>query len=86
VLKIVTIEPESSEALLQLEGQVVGPWVDELQRTCERLLAARAVVLDLSGVSFVERRGVELLRALGARGVPLVRCTPFVAEQLKASP
>lgn len=84
MLKIVTVDPGTSQAVLQLEGQLIGPWVDELRRTCDRLLDGRAVTLDLSGVSFVERRGVELLRALGARGVPLLHCSPFVAEQLKA--
>lgn len=84
MLKIVTVDPGTSQAVLQLEGQLIGPWVDELRRTCDRLLDGRAVTLDLSGVSFVERRGVELLRTLGARGVPLLHCSPFVAEQLKA--
>jgi len=86
VLKIVTVEPEASQAVLQLEGQVIGPWVDELRRTCDGMLGHRAVVLDLARVSFVERRGVELLCALRNRGVLLLRCSPFVAEQLKAQP
>jgi len=83
VLKIVTIGPESNGAVLRLEGQIIGPWIDELQRTCERLLGTSALALDLSHVLFVERRGVELLRSLGTRGVPLLHCSPFVAEQLK---
>ena len=84
MLKIVTIEQEASQAVLRLEGQVIGPWIDELRRACDDLLASRGIALDLAQVSFVERRGVELLRALSARGVPLLRCSPFVAEQLKA--
>jgi anti-anti-sigma regulatory factor len=83
VLKIVTIGPEANGAVIQLEGQIIGPWVDELERTCDRLLTISPITLDLSGVSFIERRGVELLRSLGTRGVPLLHCSPFVAEQLK---
>ena len=83
MLKIVVSEPQADRAVLRLEGQIIGPWVDELQRACERLLAASPVTLDLSDVSFVERRGVTLLRSLGARGVPLLHCSPFVTEQLK---
>jgi hypothetical protein len=83
VLKIVTSESAAGNAMLQLEGQLIGPWVDELERTCDRLLPAHTVALDLSHVTFVERRGVELLRSLGTRGVPLLHCTPFVTEQLK---
>jgi ABC-type transporter Mla MlaB component len=83
VLKIVTSEPATGNAMLQLEGQLIGPWVDELERTCDRLLPAHTVTLDLSHVTFVERRGVVLLRSLHTRGVPLLHCTPFVTEQLK---
>lgn len=85
MLKIVATEPPTGGAVLRLEGQIIGPWVEELRRTCDGLLDRGAVSLDLSHVSFVERRGVELLRALGIRGVPLLHCSPFVAEQLKAS-
>ena len=83
MLKIVTIGPEANGAVLRLEGQIIGPWVDELRRTCDRLLTVSPITLDLSHVSFVERRGVELLRSLGTRGVLLLHCSPFVAEQLK---
>jgi anti-anti-sigma regulatory factor len=83
MLKIVPIEPRADRATLRLEGQIIGPWVDELQHACEQMLAASPIVLDLSHVSFVERRGVELLRSLGRRGVRLLHCSPFVAEQLK---
>jgi hypothetical protein len=85
VLRIVAGEPVNGRPVLRLEGQVIGPWVDELRRACETL-AGGAVTLDLADVSFVGRRGVELLRALGAGGVAVTRCSPFVAEQLKAQP
>ena len=83
MLKIVTIGPEANGAVIQLEGQIIGPWVDELERTCDRLLTLSPITLDLSRVSFIERRGVQLLRSLGTRGIPLLHCSPFVAEQLK---
>jgi anti-anti-sigma regulatory factor len=83
MLKIVAVDPADGAALLRLEGQIIGPWVDELERTCVAL-SNRALALDLTGVSFVERRGVQLLRSLDTRGVSLLHCTPFVAEQLRA--
>lgn len=83
MLKIVARESAETSSVLQLEGQIIGPWVDELRRACDALLPTQRVTLDLTEVSFVERRGVELLRALGARGVPLLHCSAFVAEQLK---
>jgi hypothetical protein len=73
-------------AVVHLEGQVVGPWVAELERVCEPLLAGGAELhLDLSTVSFVGRDGVELLSRLRDGHARLLNCSPFVAEQLKAA-
>jgi len=82
VLKIEAIESGPRRTVLRLEGQILGPWVDELARACQQLTGA--VALDIADVTFVERRGVELLRALETRGVTLLHCTPFVTELLKA--
>jgi hypothetical protein len=86
MLKIVTVARENGPFVLRLEGRVIGPWVEELRRSCERTLATgTGLSLDLSHVSFLDRDGVELLRTLRTRDVALVNCSPFVAEQLKAA-
>ena len=70
--------------MLDLEGQVIGPWVQELDRVCEPILARGAgLSLDLSSVSFVSREGAELLWRLRDRHTRLLNCSRFVAEQLK---
>ena len=72
-------------AMLRLEGQVIGPWVEELRLACEPILArGERLSLDLSAVSFVGREGVQLLWALEDRQVTVLKCSSFVAEQLKA--
>ncbi len=72
--------------MLQLAGRVAGPWVDELRRSCDRILAAGArLSVDLREVTFVDRSGLELLRGLRGRQVALVNYTSFVAEQLKSA-
>jgi anti-anti-sigma regulatory factor len=84
MLKIVPIENGSDAPVLVLEGVVIGPWVEELRRSCERLLAeSRVPILDLASVSFVDRDGIELLRRLQDSHVVLSNCSRFVNEQLK---
>ena len=64
MLKIVIKDGAPGAPVLDLEGQVVGPWVEELDRVCEPILARGAgLSLDLSSVSFISREGVELLCA-----------------------
>lgn len=83
MLRIV-VESRNGVGMVRAEGQVIGPWVNELKRSCHELVRAGIEpIIDLAGVSFVDRDGVELLRDLGSRGVGLVNCSRFVAEQLK---
>ena len=84
MLRIQLLDQQDGTATLELAGRVVGLWVDELSRSCERILGVGGTLsVDLGGVSFVDRYGVELLQRLRARDVALVNCSPFVAEQLK---
>lgn len=69
---------------LVLEGRLVGPWVEELPRSCEQPLGSLGdLTLDLGTVSFVDRGGIELLRSLADRHARLTNCSLFVAEQLR---
>ena len=83
MLRIELLDQRDGTTTLELAGRVVGPWVDELSRSCERALAiGGALSVDLAQVSFVDREGVQFLKRLRARDVALVNCSPFVAEQL----
>ena len=84
MIKIERIESVTGAATLRLEGRAIGPWVEELQRSCEQVLGTGAgLTLDLSEVWFVDRPGVRLLRTLKDRDVKLVNASGFVAELLK---
>jgi hypothetical protein len=84
VLRISLVEVLDQAVTLRLEGQVRGPWVEELRQACEQLLARdSALLLDLGDVSFIDMDGVALCRRLRAQNVGILHCSPFVAEQLK---
>lgn len=84
MLRIHLGETASETTTLWLEGRVIGPWVEELRKTCEGILVhGTTLVLDLSNVSFVGREGIELFWTLRNRQVALRNCSPFVVEQLK---
>lgn len=84
VLRISTHEAADG-TWLTLEGQLVGPWVAELAQACAPLLSqGLRLTLDLAGVSFVGREGLELLWKLRDSQVALRNSSRFVDEQLKA--
>jgi hypothetical protein len=79
------VECESGRTTLELEGQLIGPWIGELERLCAPLVRRGApLALDLRAVSFVAREGVELLCRLRKQSVTIEECSTFVFEQLRA--
>src|SRR5712691_10516660 len=84
MLRIVPVAAPDEAVALRLEGQVRGPWVEELRRACAQALATgRGLILDMTDVSFMDLDGVALFRSLSDHNVTLLHCSLFVGEQLK---
>ena len=81
----ITREVESlSWTTLRVEGRIVAEWVPVLERECWLAHADdRPVRLDLSAVTFIDRRGVAALRRLGAKEFEVIKCPEFIAELLR---
>jgi ABC-type transporter Mla MlaB component len=75
-----TRSSSGAAAVLLLEGKLTEPWTEELRAEVER--GGPITRLDLSGLSFVDARGAELLHALERSGVALVGASVFVRELL----
>jgi ABC-type transporter Mla MlaB component len=86
VLKISRSDRDSIHTTLRLEGRVTQADLSELERTCkESQKEGLRLVLDLTGVSFVDREGVAALNRMRRDGIILTGCSPFVGELLKES-
>jgi len=69
MLKI-TIHPEAGGTRLTLEGRLAGLWVEELDRCWRDAAGAQQnhVVVDLSGVTFIDPEGKALLTKMWQQG------------------
>lgn len=84
MLKISVTNRSNEGTHFQLEGKLVGPWVEELRRlSTEELGRQRAVSLDLEKVWFIDAQGIALLRDLAGKQVTQLNCSQFVSQQLK---
>lgn len=84
MLKITWVTRKNRSQTLRLEGKLLEPWVETVRNSCaEQVARSRKFRLDLSGVSFVDSAGVELLRDLIRQGAEIVACSSFVAELLE---
>jgi anti-anti-sigma regulatory factor len=87
MLRISEGTDDRGASTLRLEGHVTGPWVEELRRVCAERLGTnghqRSLVLDLTGLAFLDADALELFRALAARHVVFTNASPFIVEQLR---
>jgi hypothetical protein len=66
MLRITILGGQTLETIL-LEGKIVGPWVEEFDRTWRAhapSLGSKKLQLDLRGVDFVDAEGSKLLREI----------------------
>jgi ABC-type transporter Mla MlaB component len=91
VLRI-TINEEAKKITLKLEGRVVGPWAEELERTWHSLgrsLDDKKLSVDLCGVAYVDRQGrgilADIYRRTHARFEADTPLTQYFAEEARNS-
>jgi hypothetical protein len=88
MLRISKRSDDEGRTVLRLDGEVVGPWVDELERICAEATSpdysrAPRLILDLSGVLFLDAKAIALLRGLLMGHVVVTNYSVFIGEQLK---
>lgn len=81
----ISVTSDSDEAIhIQLEGKLIGPWVEELRLLSNDALRQKKIVtLDLEKLWFMDLDGARLLRDLKRRQVPQTNCSHFIGQQLK---
>lgn len=83
-MRITRIAGNGKVARLRVEGRITQQTVEELRSSCEACLAEqRTLLLDLSGVRFVDPSGIDLLRDLERGGSVMIGCSGFVSELLR---
>jgi anti-anti-sigma regulatory factor len=83
MLKVTLLEEDERAVILKLEGRITGQWVHELERECERHLNKhRKLILDVSGITFVDDQGIKMLRTVVGDRVELIRCSLFLSGLL----
>ena len=65
--------------VLKLEGRLTDQWVDELARVAGASTpAGQTATIDVSGLSFVDARGLAWLRGARERGARLTGASTFI--------
>lgn len=85
----ITVEENSKEMTLKLEGRLAGPWVAELDRLWEKTSPARngrQVTLDVRAITFADAGGIRALRSIyqvtGAEILSGTLWTQYLAQEI----
>jgi outer membrane protein TolC/ABC-type transporter Mla MlaB component len=71
----ITTSDIGGKVTLKLEGKLSGPWVEEFERCwhiSSNIYKDKGLVVDLSGVTFVDPAGKKLLCSISSEGAQLV--------------
>lgn len=72
-----------SESVIKVEGQLMAEWVPLVEDEClAETKNGHRVVLDLRDVTFVDGRGLAMLRGLSRKSIVLKNITPLLQDQL----
>ncbi len=83
MLRITTEAEVGQTVRLKVEGRVVGEWVTEFDHTCTVLLAQKKnIVLDFSGVRFIDRRGIDIVKNMRGERVNIIGASLLVQTLL----
>ena len=88
MLKITTHVSDDATRIT-LEGRLAGPWIGDLERCwreAEQSAGGRQLVVDLTGVTFVEQEGKALLTQMCQAGADLLAtgcCMRSIVEDAK---
>jgi hypothetical protein len=85
MFKISTVDTRSKRTLV-VEGTLMGPWVDELRRTCvsaSQTLGERELVIDLSNLTVISREGEGAIFDLMKEGAKFSRSGILTSHMLK---
>ena len=89
MLKMTIMETATDRRWI-VQGRLVGPWVSELRTTWKRAHRSqdkRACIIDLNDVTFIDKSGERLLRAISKKGAQFIASgmyTKHVLEKAKA--
>jgi hypothetical protein len=79
----ITTHAEGEQTVLTVEGKLVPPWVQELERCWHSVESKTPLVLDIRAVTFVGAEGKELLGQIQRCGAKVLTSGVALKEMLE---
>ena len=86
MFRISEISENVDSVTLKVEGRIVFEWVTTLQQHCLKWhQGKREVLLDFSGVTYIDLNGVAMLKRMVSSSIRLINCPALITELLNGN-
>ncbi len=84
MLRITETYKDKKKVILKIEGKIGEPGIWDLERLCSYYLhkTKKQVVLDMRGVTFIDRKSLTALEKFKDKRLEIVNCSPFIRSLL----
>jgi anti-anti-sigma regulatory factor len=78
------ISEDEKTVTIRLDGKLIDAWVSDLEKLCMRYKDEKnkTVVLDFSGVTFIDRNGLRMLENIKDEKIKIINCSLFIQALL----
>jgi len=78
------ISEDEKTVTLRLDGKLVHAWVSNLEMLCLHYKDEKnkTVVLDFSGVNFIDNEGLRMLENIKDEKIKIINCSLFIQKLL----
>ena len=85
MLRITEMFEDEKTIKLKVDGRLVGPCISLLKQEClkNEKNKQKTVLLDLSGVSYIDSNGVKMLESIKDKNLQIINCPMFIEALLK---
>ena len=89
MLRITRVVDNNTNVTLKVEGQIASDWISVLECECLSVLREkRELILNFSGVAFIDVEGTKMLNRMRSRALPpeclqIINSSPLIKDLMK---
>ena len=84
MFKITKTKENDNTINLRMDGKLVEEWLSEFERLYLKIRNDdyKRIILDLSGVSFIDDNGIDFIEKIKDETIDIINCSPFIESLL----
>ena len=84
MFKITKTKEDENTINLRMDGKLVEEWLTEFEKLYLKIKNEdyKRIIIDLSGVSFIDDNGIEFIEKIMDHRIDIINCSPFIESLL----